>query len=149
MEKRGMCMWSAALWPWSMVGSPTAYLLRAHLINTIRLPTTVKDVVFWHVLLQWDVVQFDALKYWVVQRYTPLELGGAQWCSVTCRGPLWQPKNAQCEPGLRFRCLPSVWENPSAVTFHWIRTPRRVRTGQTPKMIHVNQQTGFFGVTCN
>lgn len=44
-------------------------------------------------------------------------------------------------------CLPSVWENPSAVTFHWIRTPSRARTGHTPSMTHVNQHTGFFGAT--
>lgn len=43
---------------------------------------------------------------------------------------------------------PSVWENPSAVTFHWISTPRRARTGHTPNMTQVNQHTGFFGATC-
>lgn len=43
---------------------------------------------------------------------------------------------------------PSVWENPSAVTFHWISTPRKARTGHTPKMTQVNQHTGFFGATC-
>lgn len=46
------------------------------------------------------------------------------------------------------RNSPSVWENPSAVTFHWISTPRKARTGHTPRMTQVNQHTGFFGATC-
>ena len=42
----------------------------------------------------------------------------------------------------------SVWEYPSAVTFHWMSTPRRASTGHTPRMTQVNQQTRLLGATC-
>ena len=42
----------------------------------------------------------------------------------------------------------SVWEYPSAVTFHWMSTPRRASTGHTPRMTQVNQHTGLLGATC-
>ena len=45
--------------------------------------------------------------------------------------------------------LRSVWEYPSAVTFHWMSTPRRASTGHTPRMTQVNQHTGLFGATCS
>ena len=60
----------------------------------------------------------------------------------TC--PVWPIRVSKNKCHLR-----SVWEYPSAVTFHWMSTPRRASTGHTPRMTQVNQHTGLFGATCS